>query len=181
MDLCVSTRMYMYYIIYYFTIVEVDKLRMQTQLLLEDIEKAMENIESANDVIVNFNSEFIKLSKNKESISITIQQMINSMNVKVMSLNSHINLSGTLLSSVKNCIEDARTVTSQINDMILRCQRSRRPEEGIEEQTVKEVEAQNIQQITTQASQRTVASKSQISSTPSNIIELMLMNRKYAY
>ena len=174
--------MYMYYIIYYFTIVEVDKLRMQTQLLLEDIEKAMENIESANDVIVNFNSEFIKLSKNKESISITIQQMINSMNVKVMSLNSHINLSGTLLSSVKNCIEDARTVTSQILDeMILRCQRSRRPEEGIEEQTVKEVEAQNIQQITTQASQRTVASKSQISSTPSNIIELMLMNRKYAY
>jgi hypothetical protein len=172
----------MYYIIYYFTIVEVDKLRMQTQLLLEDIEKAMENIESANDVIVNFNSEFIKLSKNKESISITIQQMINSMNVKVMSLNSHINLSGTLLSSVKNCIEDARTVTSQILDeMILRCQRSRRPEEGIEEQTVKEVEAQNIQQITTQASQRTVASKSQISSTPSNIIELMLMNRKYAY
>jgi low affinity Fe/Cu permease len=175
----------MYYIIYYFTIVEVDKLRMQTQLLLEDIEKAMENIESANDVIVNFNSEFIKLSKNKESISITIQQMINSMNVKVMSLNSHINLSGTLLSSVKNCIEDARTVTSQIlNEMILRWQRSRRPEEGIEEQTVKEVE-ENIQQIenrpTTQASQRTVASKSQISSTPSNIIELMLMNRKYAY
>jgi len=176
MDLSASTRMYMYYIIYHLTIVEVEKLRIQTKLLDEDIDKAMENIESANAFIVNFNSEFIKWSKNRESIS--IEQMINNMNVKLTSLKSDMNLSETLSSSVKNCIEDARIVTSQINDMILRWQTSQSPDVGIEEQ---KIEAQNIQQIesmpTTQASQRTVASKSQISSTPSNIIELMLMNR----